>query len=665
MNDSYKLYEYETDPLLSSTIDPVEQVDIHGHSSSSPPYNSSTKHLSPPNEYQIRWCHHNDHYQIECVPLHTKTQSQGPNNPNSHNNNKNNNTIFLRLSFYIRSLFHALRHIFYELLLPHQYPTSVRDGYLQYQMYDSLQGLCSYLRNIVCSAALFQAVVVMNQVNTEEEDGGGGGDHRDDVSSSSSSSSNNIRHTAWNAAIVWAIRDGTGLIGSLLYTYIISAYLDAYVKEFRFFADIINDIGFTFDMILPYIDENQSSNNSHSTLFWIVSSSSVLCKMMCGISAGATKSSITYHFALQGNMADLNAKESTQETMVTLIGMVGGIYMAKLLQSLENDSRTNHVSRYITWVFFLVLTLIHIYANYLGVSLLRLRTINTSRIDPCLQDLYQNNINISQLLQLTTKQQPMQSSQQLQYDTLRTLLCSTIRSPTQIREIMFLPVWRFFSILPSSCIYCNTIPYHRLQPYFHQSLLGQLFAEQATSSTADNQLGSKNTDGVSLNTTTTAIISSLRYNVTLMMKNNTTSTGIVKRSHRGTPKVAITLMTGATSNDELQAYLHAKLILILLPLESSTTATSSSSFQIRQVLLDSYDIIQLLFQQPLHQNENETNVSETTRPEPLIIDILQQTDWDVSRFYFNYPPTRCQLVLDTTTNEADEHVTSATNKKDD
>ena len=41
-----------------------------------------------------------------------------------------------------------------------RYPNSVSDGYIQYQFYDSLQGLCSYLRGIVCTSAVLTAAGV-------------------------------------------------------------------------------------------------------------------------------------------------------------------------------------------------------------------------------------------------------------------------------------------------------------------------------------------------------------------------------------------------------------------------------------------------------------------------------------------------------------------------
>lgn len=93
-------------------------------------------------------------------------------------------------------------------------------------------------------------------------------------------------------------------------------------------------------------------------------------KTLCGMSAGATKGRITQHFARHGNMADLSAKESTQETLVSLLGMIGGVLVARMLQ---------HLQYFITWILFGFLTLVHVWANYKAVKLLKLETLNPER----------------------------------------------------------------------------------------------------------------------------------------------------------------------------------------------------------------------------------------------------------------------------------------------
>lgn len=241
-----------------------------------------------------------------------------------------------------RNYWKATARVLQELFLPIGFPSSVNAGYLEYQFYDSLQGLCSYLRGVLCSAQVLQAAGV-----------------------------GKADATALSAAMTWALKDGASMIGGLIFSYSASFLFDSYVKEFRLFADLINDVGLTLDMLAPYFEGH----------LLLVSSAAGLCKTLCGLSAGATKSSITQHFALEGNMADLNAKESTQETLVSLIGMVLGITLAHKLQSLQETSSSNDLVVVIQWVIFLSLTLLHVWANWQGVKLLRLKTLNRERAE--------------------------------------------------------------------------------------------------------------------------------------------------------------------------------------------------------------------------------------------------------------------------------------------
>lgn len=165
------------------------------------------------------------------------------------------------------------------------------------------------------------------------------------------------------------MRDGLGMVGGLTFSYFTSSLFDSYVKEFRLFADIINDVGLTLDMLAP-----------HTQHVLYITTSATLCKIMCGITAGATKGSITQHFCKRGNMADLNAKEGTQETLVSLIGMILGVVLARHLNSVEQDEqRGPSQAAAISWSIFSVLTIVHVWINYVGVKLLHLKTLNQER----------------------------------------------------------------------------------------------------------------------------------------------------------------------------------------------------------------------------------------------------------------------------------------------
>lgn len=232
-----------------------------------------------------------------------------------------------------------------QLFLPIGFPHSVDDSYLPYQLYDGLQGLCSYWRGVVATKAVLEAAGV-----------------------------GNAEATAMSAAMNWALRDGTGMVGGLVFSYCASHLFDTHVKEFRLFADIINDVALTLDMLAPTFGTNS---------FWILSLSTI-CKTMCGMSAGATKGRITHHFSRHGNMADLSAKESTQETLVSLLGMIGGVVVAHLLQ---------HAPHSITWTMFGFLTYLHVWANYKAVNLLKLATLNPERTHLLLGGVLQALVN--------------------------------------------------------------------------------------------------------------------------------------------------------------------------------------------------------------------------------------------------------------------------------
>lgn len=273
---------------------------------------------------------------------------------NNNNNNRHNKVSIEKVTAACRRhsrgegtttassfVFSPILRVIRRLFLPVGYPRSVDSTYLPYQLYDGLQGLCSYWRGVVSTKAVLQATGV------------GDSDA-----------------TALSAALNWAFRDGTGMVGGLLYSYVASPTFDSHPKEFRLFlADVMNDIALTLDMVAPYF-MGGSTNGAI-----VVLTLSTLCKTVCGITAGATKGQITHHFARKhGNMADLTAKESTQETLVSLVGMVGGVYVAKILDKLSGNN-----AFFWTWLMFGVLTLLHVWANYRAVTLLRLSTLNPER----------------------------------------------------------------------------------------------------------------------------------------------------------------------------------------------------------------------------------------------------------------------------------------------
>ena len=78
-------------------------------------------------------------------------------------------------------------------------------------------------------------------------------------------------------------------------------------------------------------------------------------------------------------MADLHAKESTQETLVTLVGMTSGIVLAQFGNKLDPKD-----AEFWIWVVFSILTGIHVWANYKAVTGLHLNTLNRERTEAIL-----------------------------------------------------------------------------------------------------------------------------------------------------------------------------------------------------------------------------------------------------------------------------------------
>lgn len=59
-----------------------------------------------------------------------------------------------------RTFLTSISQVMKDLFLPIDYPYSVESNYLQYQIYDSIQGLSSYLRGVVSTSAVLQVAGV-------------------------------------------------------------------------------------------------------------------------------------------------------------------------------------------------------------------------------------------------------------------------------------------------------------------------------------------------------------------------------------------------------------------------------------------------------------------------------------------------------------------------
>ncbi|XP_038990019.1 protein root UVB sensitive 3 isoform X2 [Phoenix dactylifera] len=209
-----------------------------------------------------------------------------------------------------------------EAFVPEGFPGSVTPDYVPFQVWDSLQGLSTYIRSMLSTQALLGAIGVGEK----------------------------------SATVIGATFQGSNL--------------DSNAKMWRLVADFMNDLGMLMDLVSPLFP----------SAFVAILCLGSLSRAFTGVASGATRAALTQHFALENNAADISAKEGSQETMATMIGMALGMLMA-------------HVTRghpIVVWVSFLPLTMFHMYANYKAVQCLSLNTLNNERSSILLQYFMQN-----------------------------------------------------------------------------------------------------------------------------------------------------------------------------------------------------------------------------------------------------------------------------------
>ena len=102
---------------------------------------------------------------------------------------------------------------------------------------------------------------------------------------------------------------------------------------YRFLADILNDSAITLDALSPLLDSVYvpfdipwSFPGSASGLRIAALCMSGSLRALCGVAAGGSKSALTIHFATpengKGDLGELNAKDASKETVLSLFGML-------------------------------------------------------------------------------------------------------------------------------------------------------------------------------------------------------------------------------------------------------------------------------------------------------------------------------------------------------
>lgn len=221
--------------------------------------------------------------------------------------------------------------VFKSVFLPQGYPESVSEDYLQYQLWDTVQAFFSSLSGTLATQASLRGVGVGNQ-----------------------------EATVAAATITWLLRDGTGMLGRILFAWLKGNKLDSEAKKWRLFADILNDIAMFIEIAAPHFPP----------FFTLIVCIAGIFKSIVGVAGGATRAALTVHQARRNNMADISAKDGSQETLVNLAGLLVSLVLIPLVTD----------NPLLTFILFFLFTVLHLFANYKAVRSVVMETLNEARL---------------------------------------------------------------------------------------------------------------------------------------------------------------------------------------------------------------------------------------------------------------------------------------------
>ncbi|EPQ53725.1 DUF647-domain-containing protein [Gloeophyllum trabeum ATCC 11539] len=256
-----------------------------------------------------------------------------------------------------RKVFSRARRVLEDVFLPAGYPTSVPPDYFRYQVYNALQAFFSALASLIASRAVLE--------------GHGVGDPS---------------ASATDAMILTILQDVFSRLTTILGAYALGTSLFPEAKTYRFLADLLNDAAILLDSASPLLSLSHAGSpalplaESGSTAAPVPRSGlrvAALClsgalRALCGIAAGGSKAALTVHFARDGrapgDVGDLNAKDGSRETVLSLLGMLTGTLVLRYLRDPAP-----------TYAVLAFLVAAHLAANWAAVRAVVLPTLNRER----------------------------------------------------------------------------------------------------------------------------------------------------------------------------------------------------------------------------------------------------------------------------------------------
>ncbi|OHF03611.1 hypothetical protein CORC01_00930 [Colletotrichum orchidophilum] len=229
-----------------------------------------------------------------------------------------------------------------EIFLPDGYPHSVTDDYAEYQIYDSLQAFAGTIAGMISSRAVWEGLGVGDSLASPT-----------------------------GAMLIQVTRESMGRLATITFAHLFATSIEAECKAYRMACDLLTDLAMVLDCASPYFPQEAR--------FVVLCLSSVLYAAS-GVVGNASKSSLSGHFAKWNNLGELNAKDASQETAISLIGMLTGTC---LLWFLTNETAS--------WIVLFVLLGIHLFLNWKGVRAVHSRQLNRQRANIALSALFSKN----------------------------------------------------------------------------------------------------------------------------------------------------------------------------------------------------------------------------------------------------------------------------------
>ncbi|KAK9366918.1 vitamin B6 photo-protection and homoeostasis-domain-containing protein [Lipomyces kononenkoae] len=227
-----------------------------------------------------------------------------------------------------------LLQVLINVFLPTGYPDSVKPDYIDYQIYDSIQAFASSISMLLGNRA------VLTSVGVGDKDA-----------------------TSTSALFITVIQETIGRLATITFAWRFGSTLEQECKKFRFSADLVVNAGIVCDCLSPYFPGNRSVK-----IFFLCCSG--ILKSICGVMANGSKAALTQHFtnSQKGSIADVAAKDSSQETVISLLGMLAGTVLIPYINTNKE-----------TWTMLIILITIHLLANYRAVSSVVMETLNRQR----------------------------------------------------------------------------------------------------------------------------------------------------------------------------------------------------------------------------------------------------------------------------------------------